>query len=98
MPNQYQMVSKTFTRIFSTLWNGRPLSLYIIVLGSTLFTSIWIASILLSATVLKLLAPMHRFTAWLFDVEKHPIQAIDIVTGALVMIGALTWTVLRSVV
>ncbi len=64
---------------------------------STLFTSIWTILILLSTTVLKLLVPVHRFTAWFFDVERHPVQAIGIVAGALVMIGSLIWTVLRAV-
>jgi hypothetical protein len=65
---------------------------------STLFTSVWTILILLSTTVLKLLAPIHRFTAWFFDVERHPVQAIGIVTGALVMMGSLIWTVLRAVI
>lgn len=69
-----------------------------IFLASTLFTSVWTILILLSTTVLKLLAPLHRFTAWFFDVEKHPVQAIGIVAGALVMIGSLIWTVLRAVI
>jgi hypothetical protein len=65
---------------------------------STLFTCIWTVLILLSTTALKLLAPAHRFTTWFFDVGKHPVQAIGIVAGALVMIGSLIWTVLRAIV
>jgi hypothetical protein len=65
--------------------------------SSTLFTSVWTTLIILSTTVLKLLAPVHRFTAWFFDVEKHPVQAIGIVAGALVMIGSLIWTALRAI-
>jgi len=41
---------------------------------STLLTSVWTVLILLSTSVLKLLSPAHRFTAWFFDVEKHPLQ------------------------
>ena len=35
---------------------------------TTLFTSIWTILILLSTAALKLLAPIHQFTAWFFDV------------------------------
>lgn len=65
---------------------------------STAFTSIWTILILLSTTVLKLLAPLQRFTAWFFNLEKHPVQAIGIVAAALVMLGSLVWKVLRAVV
>jgi hypothetical protein len=61
-------------------------------LPSTLLTSIWSVLILLSTTVLRLLTPIHRFTAWFFDVEKHPLKAIGIVAGALVMSGTLIWS------
>jgi hypothetical protein len=64
---------------------------------STVLTSIWTILILLSTTALKLLGPVHRFTAWYFDVEKHPVQAIGIVAGALVMIGSLIWALVRAV-
>jgi len=60
------------------------LSFASIFLSSTLFTSIWTILILLSTAVLKLLAPIHRFTAWFFDVDHHPVKAIGIVAGALV--------------
>jgi hypothetical protein len=65
---------------------------------STLFTSIWTILILLATTALRLMAPAHRFTAWFFDVDKHPVQAIGIVAGVLVMIGSLIWTVLRAAI
>jgi hypothetical protein len=42
-----------------------------------------------SGATLKSLAPVHRFTALFFDVEKRPVQAIGIVAGALVMAGSL---------
>jgi hypothetical protein len=64
---------------------------------STLFTSIWTILILLSTTALKFLAPVHRFTSWFFDVDKHPVQAIGIVSGGLVIIGSMIWTVLRAI-
>ena len=44
-----------------------------------------------------LLAPVQRFTDWLFDVDKHPVQAIGMVVGALVMIGSLVWSFVRAV-
>jgi len=74
------------------------LSLLPLFLCSTLFTSVWTILILLSTSVLKLFAPVHRFTAWFFDVEKHPVHAIGIVAGALVMAGSIIWTVLRAVI
>jgi hypothetical protein len=74
------------------------ITLYDVLYMSTLFTSIWMALVLLSTAVLKLLAPLHRFTGWFFDVEKHPVQAIGIVAGALVMVGSLIWTVLRALI
>ena len=58
---------------------------------STFVTSIWTVLLLLSTAALKLLAPVHRFSAWFFDVEHHPVQAIGIVAGTLVMIGSLAW-------
>jgi hypothetical protein len=66
-------------------------------LPSTLLTSIWSILILLSTTFLKLLTPIHRFTAWFFNVEKHPVEAIGVVSGALVMIGSLIWSLVRAV-
>src|SRR5215471_4477492 len=36
------------------------------------------------------LAPLQRFTIWFFDVDKHPLEAVGIVTGALVMHGCST--------
>jgi hypothetical protein len=65
---------------------------------STLLTSIWTTLLLLSTTALKLLTPVHRFTAWYFDVEKHPVQAIGIVAGALVIIGSLVWSLVLVVI
>jgi hypothetical protein len=65
---------------------------------STLFTSIWTILILVSTTVLKLLAPVQRFTRWFFDVDEHPLRAVGVVSAALVMIGGLVWTVLRAVI
>jgi hypothetical protein len=64
---------------------------------STLLTSVWTILILLSTTVIKLIAPVQRFTAWFFDVDKHPVQAIGIVAGALVMIGGGVWSLLLAV-
>jgi hypothetical protein len=30
------------------------------------------------------------FAGWFFDVDKHPVQAIGIVSGALLMLGSAT--------
>jgi hypothetical protein len=73
-------------------------SLLPVFLLSTLFTSVWTILILLSTTVVKLLAPIHRFTSWFFDVDHHPLQAIGIVSGVLVMIGSLIWLIIRAVI
>ena len=75
-----------------------PIPPFSITFWSTMLTSIWTTLILLSATIVKLLAPLQRFTAWFFDVERHPLRAVGIVSGALVMIGSLVWTVLRAVI
>jgi hypothetical protein len=63
--------------------------------SSTLLTSIWLVLMSISTVVLKLIAPLQRITSWFFDVDKHPVQAIGIVAGALVMIGAGFWSLLR---
>jgi hypothetical protein len=63
---------------------------------STLFTSIWLTLIVLSTTFIKLLAPLHRFTAWFFNVERHPLEAVGIVAAALVMLGAAIWAVVQK--
>lgn len=65
---------------------------------STLFTSVWMLLVLLSATVLKLLAPLQRFTAWFFDLGHHPVKAIGTVSAALVMIGTMLWTVTLALI
>ena len=70
--------------------------MYSLCFVSTLFTSIWTILILVSTSVLKLLAPIERFTTWFFDVEKHPVQAIGIVSAALVMTGSLMWSMVRA--
>jgi hypothetical protein len=71
---------------------------YPIFATSTLLTSAWAILVLLSTTVLKALMPVQRFTAWYFDVENHPVQAIGIVAGALVMIASLIWSVVRALI
>jgi hypothetical protein len=84
--------------LFHVGFGDEAFVMYGIFCSTALFTAVWTILILLSTTVLKFLAPIHRFTAWFFDVEKHPVQAIGIVAGALVMIGSLIWTVLRAVI
>jgi hypothetical protein len=65
---------------------------------STLATSLWIILILLSTATIKLLSPLHRFAAWFFDIERHPVQAIGIVAGALVIVASLIWSVVRGLI
>jgi hypothetical protein len=64
---------------------------------STLLTSIWTTSIVLSSVIIKLLVPIQRGTTWFFDVEKRPIEAIGIVAGALIIIGSVVWSLARSI-
>jgi hypothetical protein len=71
---------------------------YDVFILSTLITSIWTVLILLSTAAVKLLAPVQRGTAWFFDVEKHPVRAIGITAGALLMIGSLLWSLVRTVI
>ncbi|MBI1774273.1 MAG: hypothetical protein HYR63_02900 [Proteobacteria bacterium] len=65
---------------------------------STFFTSIWTILMLIATIVLKLLSPVHRFTAWFFDVEKHPVRAVGLVAGALIVLGSLVWTAARMLI
>jgi hypothetical protein len=67
-----------------------------ILILSTLFTSVWSAIVLVGTGATKLIAPLHRFTAWCFDVDKHPVQAIGFMSGALVMVGSLIWSAVRA--
>jgi hypothetical protein len=71
---------------------------YLPLLFSTLFTSTWTILVLVAASLLKLLSPIHKVVAWFFDLEKHPVQAIGIVSSALILIGSGVWTALRIVI
>jgi hypothetical protein len=71
---------------------------YLPVLFSTLFTSIWTIVVLVSASLLKLLSPVHKVTAWFFDLENHPVQAIGTVSSALILMGWGVWTGIRTVI
>jgi hypothetical protein len=52
----------------------------------------------------RLLAPLQHWTAWLLDierhplidVERHPLTAVGIVAGALLMIGGGGWSLVRT--
>ena len=65
---------------------------------STLLTSTWAALFLVASAVIKVASPLQRFTAWFFDVDRHPLKAIGVVSAALVMIGSLMWTGLRAMI
>jgi Transposase C of IS166 homeodomain len=71
---------------------------YIPILCSTLLTTVWTILFFVSTTLLKILLPLQRFTAWFFDVEKRPLQAVGVVSGALVMIGTGFWSLIRTVI
>jgi hypothetical protein len=85
---------------FGDIFSAYPLRVQIfeIFLLSTFFTSIWTILIVLSATVLKLLAPIQRFTAWFFDVDRHPVKAVGIVSAALIMMATLIWSIVRTLI
>jgi hypothetical protein len=97
--NFFATAKSIFTGILAP-FNGRLQFGFValVFLSSTLLTSIWTILIVLSTTVLKLLTPLQRFTAWFFDLEKHPLQAIGIVAGAVVMCVSLVWTVVRAMI
>jgi hypothetical protein len=80
---------------------GKYYAEYDVFLLSTLLTSVWTALVLLATAVLKVSTPALKTIAWLYDVENHPIQAIGITIGALLMIGSLVWvvgeTILRTI-
>jgi len=56
---------------------------------STLMTSAWTVTTLLSSALLKLILPLRLFINWFFPVEEHPIRAIGIVAGLLVWGGSI---------
>jgi hypothetical protein len=35
---------------------------------------------------------------WFFDVDRHPVKAIGIVSATVVLIGGLIWTGLRATI
>jgi hypothetical protein len=75
-----------------------PMPVFGVLFFSTLFTSVWTFLIFLSVVVIKLLAPLQRFTSWFFDIEHHPVKAIGTVSAALVMIVGLIGTMLRLII
>lgn len=79
-----------------TWWDGHyPIAILFFL--STLSTSLWTILILLATSVVKLMPRLQRSTTWFFDVDKHPIQAIGAVSGALILAGAATWSLVRSI-
>lgn len=78
--------------------DGRLVVLSQILVLSTVFTSLWAFLTLLAASVVKLLAPVQRFTTWFFDVEKHPFQAVGNVSAGLLLLGSLVWLVVRAAI
>jgi hypothetical protein len=93
----------SFAAVFEGIFEGtryqvRERSILDAVTMSTLLTSLWTLFILLATIVLRFITPLHRLTTWFFDVEKHPVQAIGILTGALVLIGSLILSVIRALI
>ncbi len=71
--------------------------IWVIFVSSTLFTTIWTTLVLVSSILIKVVTPVQNFTLWFFDVEKKPIQAIGVVSGALVIMGGLAWSVATKI-
>ena len=65
---------------------------------STILTSVWTTSILVSSIALKVAAPVQKFAAWFLDVDKRPIEAIGIVAGALIMGSSALMSLLRAAI
>jgi hypothetical protein len=68
-------------------------------IASTILTSIWAVVALMAAICVKTLLLtdyLRRFTNWFFNVDKHPIRAIGIVAGGIVVVASLIVTVLRA--
>jgi hypothetical protein len=84
------------SEIVSPLSHGSEIPVYLVYLGSTVFTSVWTALVLSAAVILKLLSPVQRFTRWFFDVDKHPIQAIAIIAGTLSILCSAIWSITRN--
>jgi hypothetical protein len=80
------------------MFHGGPFFFFPLCALSTVFTSVWTILVLLASVALKLLSPIQHLTAWFFDVDKRPLQAIGIVSGALVMLGAGLWSLVRWLV
>jgi hypothetical protein len=78
--------------IFGGPVNTGRIGFYSFLVPSTLLTSIWTILLLLSASTIRLLASLQRFTGWFFDVDKYPVKAIGIVSAAFVMVSALIWS------
>ena len=91
LPSSMNMATQTFTM-------ANMINIWVPLLLSTLFTSIWTILILISITAIKVLAPSHRFITWFFDVDKHPVQAIGIVAGTLVIVPSLIWSLMWAVI
>ena len=47
-----------------------------------------------SSCLIKIITPLHEFTGWFFDVSTHPLQAVGIVTGCLIMFASFILTFL----
>jgi hypothetical protein len=73
------------------------LPMFSVACWSTLLTSVWTLLMLLSGVAIKIVIPLQCFITYFFDIKHRPLEAIGIVSGALVMIGSLIWTVLRAV-
>jgi hypothetical protein len=62
-----------------------------IMAASTLFTSAWAALTLISFAAFRALFSLdklRKFVVWFFPVEDHPIRALGIMSGVVVLLGA----------
>jgi hypothetical protein len=74
------------------------IGMYSFLVPSTLFTSAWTILIILSTITLRSTYFLQRLMGWFFDVDKHPVSAIGIVSAILTMLSSLVWSLISRLV
>jgi hypothetical protein len=70
----------------------------ILLLSSTVSTSLWIVLVWISGIVIKMSVRLQKASVWFFNVEKHPVRAIGVVCGVLLMATGLAWSAIRALI
>jgi hypothetical protein len=66
---------------------------------STLLTSMWAIIAIASLAVAKMLVLAdyaRKFTTWFFNVDEHPIRAVGVVAGGMILMASLTGTLIGT--